>query len=95
MSLQHVNPITIKALLRSLKFLHRQILQTIHHPGRICKVRPQSLPPLVLLAVTVVVQPTLGVWIDILAPHFPLDEQNSGVGDAALVEDAECRDVGG
>ena len=48
-----------------------------------------------LLEVTVVVQPTLGVWINILAPQLPLDEQNGRVGDAAFVEDAECRDVGG
>ncbi len=47
-----------------------------------------------LLAITLVVQAALGVRIDVIGPHLPLDEQSGGVFDAALVQDGKGRDVG-
>jgi len=70
--------------------LHRQILQPIDQERRFLKWNPQRLPSLTLLEVTIVVP---AVRINVFTPQFPLDEQNGGVFDAALVQDGEGRVV--
>lgn len=88
-----IDTILIKAVLGHIELLHRQIVQPIHHLRRFLKRNPQRLPTRKVLPITVVVQAGLRVRINVIVPKLPLDEQNGGVFDAALVQDGEGRVV--
>ena len=69
-----MDSILIKQSIIGIELLHRQILQRVHHMGRIRKVHSQRLPSRVLLEVTVIVYSTFGIGIDVTGPHFPFDK---------------------
>ena len=84
-SRRHIDPILIKKSFRRIDLVHRKVLQRVHQFSRIPKIRPQRLPSLMAFQITIIIYFTRSIGIDMLGPDFPLDEQNGGVVDAALV----------
>ena len=80
-----MNSIFIKNSFRRIDLVHRQELERVHHIRRIPEIRPHCLPSFKSFETTVSVHVARGIGIDVFGPDFPLDEQNGGVVDAALV----------